>query len=144
MSPLHIPVKSVGQPSISDSRVCTDNMMLLASAGHGQRKPLKLKQHIPVKSKVKQQLQQADALHAQRGKARKHRLQTALGPRSALLLPMLHRQSPCCWPFCHTEASCGPPPGLDSAFLLKPVLMLPACCLNPHNAAPGCRLRRLS
>ncbi|KAL0033098.1 hypothetical protein WJX79_003109 [Trebouxia sp. C0005] len=50
-------------------------------AGHGQRKPLKLKQHIPVKSKVKQQLQQADALHEQRGKARKHRLQTALGPR---------------------------------------------------------------
>ncbi|KAL0018426.1 hypothetical protein WJX77_003086 [Trebouxia sp. C0004] len=50
-------------------------------AGQVQRKPLKLKQHIPVKSKVKQQLQQADALHERRGKARKHRLQTALGPR---------------------------------------------------------------
>ena len=66
-------------------------MMVLASAGQGQRKPLKLKQHIPVKSKVKQQLQQADALHEQRGKARKHRLQIALGPRSALLLTALYQ-----------------------------------------------------
>ncbi len=67
--------------------------MLLASAGQGQRKPLKLKQHIPVKSKVKQQLQQADALHEQKDKARKHRLQTALGHRLALLLQILHRQA---------------------------------------------------
>ncbi len=74
-------------------------MLSLASAGQVQRKPLKLKQHIPVKSKVKQQLQQADALHEQRGKARKHRLQTALEPRSALLLQVVYHQRPCCCPF---------------------------------------------
>ena len=111
--------------------------MVLASAGQGQRKPLKLKQHIPVKSKVKQQLQQADALHEQRGKARKHRLQTALGPRSALLLQILYHglvSRPRCWPFCHSAASCGPPHGPDSAFLAKHVPILPAYCHASNNA----------
>ncbi len=112
--------------------------MLLASAGQGQRKPLKLKQHIPVKSKVKQQLQQADALHEQKGKARKHRLQTALGPRLALLLQILHRQALAAGHFATLQRHWS-----DSAFLLKHVPMLPACCLDSHNAAPGCRLRRL-
>lgn len=115
-------------------------MMLLASAGHGPRKPLKLKQHIPVKSKVKQQLQQANALHEQRGKARKHRLQTALGPRSALLLQICIAKALAAGRFTTLHLYVVYHMGLTR---LKHVTMLPACCLDLYNAAPGCRLDRL-
>ena len=46
-----------------------------------EQKSAKLKQHVVVKSRVKQQLQQAHSLHQQRGKARQQRLQAALLPR---------------------------------------------------------------
>lgn len=48
-----------------------------------EQKGSKLKQHVVVKSRVKEQLQQAQTLHQQRGKARQQRLQAALGPRYA-------------------------------------------------------------
>ena len=41
----------------------------------------RLKQHLPVRSKVKQQLEQAKALHEQKQEARKERLKSALGLR---------------------------------------------------------------
>ena len=44
---------------------------------------------MPVKSKVKQQLQQARALHEHRGKARQQRLHAAVEPRSALVTTCL-------------------------------------------------------
>lgn len=53
----------------------------MAGRGEVQEKSSRLKQHVVVKSRVKQQLQQAHSLHQQRGKAHQQRLQAAIQPK---------------------------------------------------------------
>ena len=53
----------------------------------------KPKQHVAVQSRVKQQLQQAQALHEQRDKARQQRLQAAAGPRYTPIIRCLDKDS---------------------------------------------------
>lgn len=50
----------------------------------------RLKQHLPVRSKVKQQLEQAKALHEEKEEARKQRLKSALGPRYPSCTSLMH------------------------------------------------------
>lgn len=56
---------------------------VLPGTAEVEQKGSKLKQHVVVKSRVKEQLQQAQSLHQQRARARQQRLQAALGPRYA-------------------------------------------------------------
>lgn len=87
--------------SFLDPALQKQNILPHADQVEVQRKPLKLKQHLPVKSRVKQQLQQAQHLHEQRGVARQTRLKAALGPRWVPLLHAVH----CLLPFCPAVVS---------------------------------------
>ena len=92
--------------SFLDPALQKQNILPHADQVEVQRKPLKLKQHLPVKSRVKQQLQQAQHLHEQRGVARQTRLKAALGPRWVPLLHAIH----CLLPFL---SSCSELYGID-------------------------------
>lgn len=70
------------QPFSAESQT-TKQLHVLPGKAEVEQKGSKLKQHVVVKSRVKEQLQQAQSLHQQRGKVRQQRLQAALGPRYA-------------------------------------------------------------